>query len=84
MTRCATVAVEREEHLAAARVAGVTCVFQNSGEEGSDPMRPIKRLARFTHAPHLLRDHVAQAVSRATAVSSLHCCGIGHRKLPDG
>jgi len=33
--------------------AGVTCIFQNTGEEGSDPLRLIKRLARFTFATDL-------------------------------
>ena len=48
MTRCATDAAERKEFLEAFRAAGVTCIFQNAGEEGNDPLRLIKRLARFT------------------------------------
>ena len=35
MTRYATDAREREEYLAAWAASGVTCTFQNAGEEGS-------------------------------------------------
>ena len=55
MTRWATDAAEREEFLEAFRAAGVTCIFQNAGEEGNDPLRLLKRLARFTYATDLLR-----------------------------
>jgi membrane dipeptidase len=41
---------ERKEFFDAFNAAGVTCIFQNAGEEGSDPMRLIKRLAHFTKA----------------------------------
>jgi len=50
MTRWATDDAERKEFLTAMRAAGVTCIFQNTGEEGSDPLRLMKRLARFTYA----------------------------------
>jgi membrane dipeptidase len=56
MTRWATDATERTEFLDAMRAAGVTCIFQNTGEEGSDPLRLIKRLARFTYATDVARD----------------------------
>jgi membrane dipeptidase len=62
MTRWATDAAERNEFLDAMRAAGVTCIFQNAGEEGSDPLRLIKRLARFTYATDLARDDCAKAV----------------------
>ena len=61
MTRWATDAGERAEFLEAMRAAGVTCVFQNTGEEGSDPLRLVKRLARFTYATDLARDVCAKA-----------------------
>ena len=67
MTRWATDTVERNEFLDAMRAAGVTCIFQNAGEEGSDPLRLIKRLARFTYATDLARDDCAKAV-RASEV----------------
>ncbi|MEQ1860765.1 MAG: membrane dipeptidase [Chthoniobacteraceae bacterium] len=62
MTRMATDARERKEFLDAFHAAGVTCIFQNAGEEGSDPMRLIKRLARFTYATDLLRPELSKAV----------------------
>ena len=46
---------ERKEFFEAFQAAGVTCIFQNTGEEGSDPMRLIKRLAHFTKATDLLK-----------------------------
>lgn len=62
MTRCATDAGERKEFLEAFRAAGVTCIFQNAGEEGNDPLRLMKRLARFTYTTDLLRDELFKAV----------------------
>jgi membrane dipeptidase len=44
---------EREEFFRAFEAAGVDCIFQNTGEEGNDPMRLIKRLAHFTRATDL-------------------------------
>lgn len=72
MTRAATVDLEREEFIRAWNAAGVTCIFQNCGEESSDPLRLIKRLARFTyltdHIPGVLRRAVTpEAVERAKA-----------------
>ncbi|MCL4192152.1 MAG: membrane dipeptidase [Thermoguttaceae bacterium] len=63
MIRSATDAGERKEFLEAFRAAGVTCIFQNAGEESNDPLRLIKRLARFTLATDLLRDELFKAVS---------------------
>lgn len=62
MTQCATNDIERAEFMAAWRASGVTCIFQNAGEEGQDPMRLIKRLARFTLTTDLLKDSVSKAV----------------------
>ena len=62
MTRWATDARERKEFLDAMHAAGVTCIFQNAGEEGSDPLRLIKRLARFTYATELGRETCFKAV----------------------
>ncbi|NLF72009.1 MAG: dipeptidase [Candidatus Anammoximicrobium sp.] len=63
MIRTATDPAERKEFLEAFRAAGVTCVFQNAGEEGNDPLRLIKRLARFTYATDLLRDELFKAAT---------------------
>jgi membrane dipeptidase len=62
MTRYVTNAAERQEYLDAWRTAGVTCIMQNAGEEGSDPRRLIKRLGRYTFTTQFLREHVSQAV----------------------
>lgn len=61
MTRWAIDPRERQEFVEAMRVAGVTCIFQNTGEEGSDPLRLIKRLARFTYATDLAPEVCAKA-----------------------
>jgi membrane dipeptidase len=61
MSRNGTDAVERREFFEAFRVSGVTCIFQNTGEEGSDPLRLIKRLAHFTAATDALRGELSKA-----------------------
>ena len=63
MTRYVTDAAERAEYLQAWEASGVTCVFQNAGEEGSSPLRLLKRLARFTYATDHLREVVSKAVT---------------------
>ena len=62
MTRYVTDAVEQREYLDAWRVSGVTCVFQNAGQECQDPLRLLKRLARFTWVTDMLRSDVGKAV----------------------
>ncbi len=61
MTRFATDPVQHQEFRDAWRASGVTCVFNNAGEEGQDPMRLIKRLARHTYATDLMRGFVFRA-----------------------
>ncbi|MFP6768755.1 MAG: membrane dipeptidase [Planctomycetaceae bacterium] len=61
MTRYVTEPAEQREYRDAWRAAGVTCIFQNAGEEGQDPLRLIKRLARFTFATDMLPNIVAKA-----------------------
>jgi len=55
--------LERAEFLHAWEESGVTCIFQNAGQEGQDPMRLVKRLARFTFLTDNLASHVAKAVN---------------------
>jgi membrane dipeptidase len=62
MTRCVVDAQERAEFELAWRASGVTCIFQNAGEEGQSPMRLLKRLGRFTYLTDHLRDFVSKAV----------------------
>lgn len=61
MIRYVTDPLEQQEYRLGWRASGVTCIFQNAGEEGQDPMRLIKRLARFTYATDLLRGFVSKA-----------------------
>lgn len=56
---------EWEEFSMAFRAAGVTCILQNAGEEGNDPDRLIKRLARFTYLTDVRRAELAKAVCAA-------------------
>ena len=62
MNGCATNERERKEYFDAFRAAGVTCLVQNAGEEGSDPLRLLKRLAHFTKATDLLKPELTKAV----------------------
>ena len=61
MTRYVTDAVEQQEYRNAWQASGVTCIFQNAGQECQDPLRLIKRLARFSFATDLMRDFVCKA-----------------------
>lgn len=86
MTRCATDDRERAEFESAWRASGVTCVFQNAGEEGQDPLRLIKRLARFTFVTDLLRDRVAKAAVPddiiAARAAGRHCLYLTGNGIP--
>jgi len=77
MTRYVTDPAERKEFIQAWEAAGVTCIFQNAGEEGQDPMRLIKRLARFTYATDMMPDFMPKAVTpgdiEAAANEKRHC-----------
>lgn len=63
MSRFVTSDRERLELESAWKASGVTCVFQNSGEEGNDVKRLLKRLAHFTYTTDMLKDFVAKAVT---------------------
>lgn len=77
MTRCITSVEEQREYLEAWRASGVTCIFQNAGQECQDPMRLIKRLAHFTYTTDMMRDRVSKAVTpddiEAARTSGKHC-----------
>ncbi len=70
MSRAVDSVAEREEYLGAWRAAGVTCVMQNAGEEGQDPMRLIKRLARFTYTTDMLGNFVSKAVTAGDVIEA--------------
>jgi membrane dipeptidase len=78
MTRYVTDPVEQQEYRDAWRASGVTCVFQNAGEEGQDPLRLIKRLARFT----FVTDMMGGFVSRASSVPGYRGSQTGRTTLP--
>lgn len=63
MTRYAAVEKERKEFENAWKVSGVTCLFQNAGEEGNSIERLLKRLARFTYTTDMLKDFVSKAAT---------------------
>ncbi len=86
MTRYVTDAAERAEFVQAWEASGVTCIFQNAGEEGQDPMRLIKRLARFTYATDMLPDFMPKAVTpediEAAANGKRHCLYFSGNGVP--
>ncbi len=70
MTRCVTDAREREEFQEAWEASGVTCVLQNAGEEGQDPLRLMKRLARYTYVTDMLAPFLSRAVTPSDIVQA--------------
>jgi membrane dipeptidase len=50
--------------------SGVTCIFQNAGQECQDPLRLMKRLARFTFATDVMKDFVSKAAVPADIESA--------------
>ena len=86
MTRCATDAGERAEFREAWDAAGVTCIFQNAGEEGQSPMRLMKRLARFTYVTDMMRDYLLRAVRPddivAAKAQNKHCFYMSGNGVP--
>ncbi|HUT91381.1 MAG TPA: membrane dipeptidase [Thermoguttaceae bacterium] len=86
MTRYATDPAERAEFVQAWEAAGVTCIFQNAGEEGQDPMRLIKRLARFTYATDMMPDFLPKAVTpddvEAAKRQGRHCLYFSGNGVP--
>ena len=61
MTRCVDDPAERAEYQQAWEASGVTCVFQNAGQEGQDPLRMLKRLAHYTYVTDMMPDFVSKA-----------------------
>lgn len=55
----------QKEYLEAWNASGVTCVFQNAGEESNDPMQIMKRFARFTYVADMIAD-INRAVTPET------------------
>lgn len=63
MTRYVSNAAERAEFIQAWQASGVTCIFQNAGEESQAPLTLLKRLAHFTYATDMMRDFMAKAAT---------------------
>ena len=63
MTRYVTDEKEQKEFKIAWEASGVTCVFQNAGEEGNEIERLLKRLARFTYVTDMMKDFVVKAAT---------------------
>lgn len=57
----------REEYRQAWEASGVTCTFLNAGEESNDPLRLIKRLARYV----ALTDEMPGVLQRAVTVEDI-------------
>lgn len=86
MTRSVVNAIERAEFELAWKAAGVTCIFQNAGEEGSDPMRLLKRLGRFTYLTDHLREFLFKAATpddiEAAKRDGRHCLYLTGNGVP--
>jgi len=74
MTRWATDPGLRVEYQEAWEASGVSSTFQNAGEEGSDPMRLIKRLARHTYVTDAMPEFL-QRVPNPDAIEAAHRAG---------
>lgn len=86
MTRCVSDPIEQAEFLEAWRAAGVTCIFQNAGEEGQGTMMLLKRLSRFTYLTDMLKDSVAKAATpeevAAAKEAGRHCLYLTGNGVP--
>src|SRR5262249_45940971 len=70
MIRHVALPAERTEYMDAWRASGVTCVFESAGEEGMDPLRLIKRMARFTYLTDMLGEFVQKAATPDAIVAA--------------
>lgn len=78
MTRFITDPAERAEYEGAWQAAGVTAIIRNSGEEGNDPMRLMKRLARWVHVTDRMRERFPKAVRADEIVAAKQA---GHQAI---
>ena len=86
MTRCVTNAAEKTEFLNAWKAAGMTAIFQNAGEEGQDPLRLMKRLARYTYVADMLGGELFKAARPDDIVAAKkqkkHCLYLSGNGVP--
>ena len=74
MTRWVEVPALRKEFAAAWEASGVTCSFQNAGEEGNDPLTLIERLGRHTYVTDMAPE-VMQRASTPDDIESAKAAG---------
>jgi membrane dipeptidase len=72
--RWATVPELTREFQEAWEASGVTCTFQNAGEEGNDPLRLMKRLARHTYVTDAMPDFMMRVPTPGT-IEAAHRAG---------
>ncbi len=86
MTRAATDPAEEAEFKQAWEAAGVTCIFQNAGEEGQAPLRLLKRLAHFTYLTDRMPDFLPKAATPDEIVAAKqagrHCLYFSGNGVP--
>ena len=86
MTRAVTDAEEREEFLEAIRCGGVTCIFQNAGEEGNDPLGCSSGWPASPTSTDMLRGLVSKAVTPDDVVAAKkagkHCLYLTGNGVP--
>lgn len=70
MTRYVTDPAERAEFREAFEAAGVTGILENAGEECQDPLRILKRLARYTFAADRMPDTLRRGASPEDLVAA--------------
>jgi membrane dipeptidase len=70
MTRMVTDAAERAEYEGAWKAAGVTAIVRNAGEESSDTIRLMKRLARWVYVTDHLRHRFPKAIKADDIVAA--------------
>ncbi len=93
LSRAADDEAERREFLAAFHAAGVTCIFQNAGEEGNDAMRMMKRLSHLTYltdkldvvCPKVLSpEDIVQAKAAGRVCLAMTTNGVPLKQMFDG
>ncbi len=86
MTRCVTDPAEQAEFLDAWRASGVTCIFQNAGEEGQGVMMLLKRLSRFTYMTDMMKELCSRAATPDDVVAAKeagrHCLYLTGNGVP--
>ena len=86
MTRCVTDPAEQAEFLDAWRASGVTCIFQNAGEEGQGVMMLLKRLSRFTYMTDMMKELCSKAATPDDVVAAKeagrHCLYLTGNGVP--